>query len=206
MKPHIIGICGGSGSGKSSVLKEIRSIFSTNEVCLLSHDNYYKPIEEQELDRNGEVNFDLPSSYDNLRFISDLNSIAKGQDVIIEEYTFNNPNIVPKKLRFDPAPVIIVEGLFIFHEIDIRSRLDLKVFVQTDIHLMLSRRIIRDQKCRNYPLDDVLYRYENHAMPAFEQFIAPHIRTADIIIQNNFSYKPGATVLSSYIRGVLENS
>ena len=118
---------------------------------------------------------------------------------------FNNMDAKPKTLVFKPAPIIIVEGLFVFHFQEIRKLLDLKVFIHAKENLKVIRRIKRDRLERNYPLDDVLYRYEKHVMPTFEQYIAPYVDKADIIINNNTNFIPALDVVKSFLRQKLTN-
>ena len=115
MKPYVIGICGGSGSGKTTFIKRLRERFDISELCIVSQDDYYLPRDKQYKDHNDEYNFDLPKSFDKKKFRSDLKSLIRGETVTVEEYTFNNPDAKPKLLVFQPAPIIVIEGLFVFH-------------------------------------------------------------------------------------------
>ncbi len=184
-KPFVIGISGGSGSGKTTLVNILRDFFADTDLCIVSQDDYYFPREKQEKDKKGVENFDLPSSIDSDAFKEDIKALLRGEAVERLEYTFNNKAKTPKKLIFKPAPVIIVEGLFVFHLEKIRKMLDFLVFVQAKENLKVIRRINRDQIERNYPLDDVLYRYENHVLPTYEKYIAPYIDRSDIVINNN---------------------
>lgn len=204
-KPLIIGITGGSGSGKTSLINELRANFSNEQICLISQDNYYKPLELQKLDENGVVNFDLPKSIDKSAFLKDVKLLMGGEKVIQLEYTFNNRDAIPKEIVLNPAPIILVEGLFVFHYKKMMNLLDVKVFVHAKENLKVIRRITRDRVERNYPLDDVLYRYENHVLPTFEKYIEPYKERADIIINNNLNYKGGLLVLEGFLRDYLKN-
>lgn len=204
MKPLIIGITGGSGSGKTSFIRQLKQSFARNEVCIVSQDDYYKPKEEQQQDEKGVVNFDLPTSIYKNDLLNDLQVLCQGQVVTRQEYTFNNHLKEPAKLTFHPAPVIIVEGLFILYYPKMREQLDLKVFVDAKESLKIIRRIKRDRIERNYPLDDVLYRYEHHVMPAFEQYIKPFASTADIIVNNNSVFEKGLQMVKGFIRNYLD--
>lgn len=206
MKPFLIGITGGSGSGKTSFIKAIRTAFTPSEVCILSQDDYYFPRDKQEVDDAGVKNFDLPSSIDKKSFKKDLEKLLDGQAVELLEYTFNNERANPKMLRFDPAPVIIVEGIFVLHFKKIRRLLDLKVFLHAKENLKVIRRIKRDQVERNYPIEDVLYRYEKHVMPTFERYIEPYMDNADIVINNNDHFSVGLEVICGFIRQKLKES
>lgn len=199
-KPYIIGITGGSGSGKTTFIKELKDAFGGEEICFVSQDDYYFTKEFQKKDSEGVENFDRPSSIDRKSLEKDLKKLAKGEVVTREEYMFNNKDAKPKMLVFKPAPIIIVEGIFIFHYKKIRKRLDLRVFIEAKENLKVIRRITRDRVERNYPLDDVLYRYENHILPAFEKYILPYRDGADIIINNNYHFKNGLEVFKGFLK------
>ena len=204
-KPYIIGITGGSGSGKTSILRAIRNQISDEDVCIFSLDDYYFPREVQKIDENGIRNFDLPESINEELFLKDLKKLMRGQRIQIQEYTFNNEKKNPQILTRNPAPIIIVEGLFVFHYKAIRELMDLKVFIHTKENIKLIRRINRDREERNYPVEDVLYRYEKHVMPTFEKFIEPYKEEADIILVNNTKYEKATKVIVGFIRDLIKN-
>ncbi|NMM47424.1 uridine kinase [Marinigracilibium pacificum] len=199
-KPFIIGITGGSGSGKTRFLNSLLENFTEEQVCLISQDNYYRPRNEQPVDESGVTNFDLPESIDHHMFAEDIGKLLKGELVEKEEYTFNNDAVTPEILKFKPAPVIVVEGIFVFHFTEVASKMDLKLFIDTKEHLMLKRRIIRDNEERGYDLDDVLYRFENHVGPTYEKYIAPYKSDADLIIPNITHFDSALEVITSFIK------
>jgi uridine kinase len=195
----LIGISGGSGSGKTSFIKELKSHYPPEQVCFLSQDDYYRPRDEQEVDQNGIRNFDLPDSIDQDEFYFDLVKLNNGMVVEKEEYTFNNEHKEKKMLTFSPAPVIIVEGLFVFHNPRVFEMLDLKILLHATDTQKIIRRIKRDRVERNYPLEDVLYRYEHHVLPSFESYIQPFFNKVDIIVNNNKSYLKGRDLLLAFL-------
>lgn len=203
MRPYIIGITGGSGCGKTLFINRITKDFSKEEVCLVSQDNYYRSRKEQPVDENGVQNFDRPESIDIPKFVHDLKKLIEGEIIRIKEYTFNNPELDPEIIEFQPAPVIILEGIFIFYVKEISELINLKIFIDAPEHLMLKRRIIRDQKERGYDLEDVLYRYEHHVMPACEEYILPYKSKTDIIINNHDNFEEGISVIKSHISYIL---
>lgn len=199
-KPYIIGITGGSGSGKTLFLNSLKKDFDAKSVTCVSQDDYYMPREFQLVDKNGQHNFDRPESIDYEHFASDLKALSEGKEIEKEEYTFNNPNVQPKKIIRRPAPVILVEGIFIFHYQKIAELIDLKIFIDAKDYIKLQRRLKRDREERGYDADDVLYKYENHIMPSFQKYIAPYKETADLIIPNNTGFESALDVLKAVIQ------
>ncbi|MDB5140989.1 MAG: udk [Mucilaginibacter sp.] len=185
-KPFIIGIAGGSGSGKTFFLKCFLEHFKDHEVCLVSQDDYYIPVAHtMTKEENKLYNFDLPSTIDHAHFEDDIEKLIRGKSFLKKEYTFNNPDIVPKMLEIKPAPVIIVEGLFILHFKKIASVLNLKIFIEADNDIALQRRIKRDEVERGYSHDDVVYKWENHVTPAYQEYLLPYRNECDQVITNN---------------------
>ncbi len=195
MLTYTIGITGGSGSGKTYLIENLSKQFKQEEICLISQDNYYRTREEQITDEKGVKNFDLPAAIDHERFYGYLMKLRQGYEVEKLEYTFNNPNATPKTILLKPAPIIIVEGIFVQYFNEIENELDLKIFIEAKDHVKLSRRIRRDNEQRGYDLDDVLYRYQYHVMPVYEKFIEPLKHSADLVIPNNSHFDRAIEVL-----------
>jgi uridine kinase len=185
-KPFIIGIAGGSGSGKTFFLKCFLKHFSDSEVSLVSQDDYYFPVPpDMTAEENKHFNFDLPDTIDHDHFEEDIYSLLAGKSITKKEYTFNNPSAIPKMLEIKSAPIIIVEGLFILHFKKISEQLDLKIFIDADDDIALQRRIKRDLIERGYSHDDVMYKWINHVVPAYKEFLLPYKNECDQIIVNN---------------------
>ncbi len=185
INPVIIGIAGGSGSGKTFFLHSFLHHFKTDEVTLISQDDYYIPPGEMTQEENKLYNFDLPSTIDSQQFVMDLKKLMSGEVVYKKEYNFNNPLAVTKILEIHPAPIIIVEGLFILHFEEIRQHINHKIFIESDEEVALLRRIQRDGIERGYPEDDVVYKWHNHVMPAYRQYLLPYKDSCDQLIFNN---------------------
>lgn len=202
-RPYLIGITGGSGSGKTTFLRQLAASFSEDDLCIVSQDDYYHPREKQLQDNKGVKNFDLPSSIDDESFFNDLTKLINGESFIREEYTFNNELAEPELLTIKPAPIIVVEGIFIFHYPKIRNLLNLKVFIHAKEEFKVIRRIKRDREERNYPLDDVLYRYQHHVSPAFDQYTKPYMEISDLIINNHIYFDESLRVLRGFMKDML---
>jgi uridine kinase len=172
-------------------------------MCLLSQDHYYKPITEQLIDDQGIENFDLPTSFEREVFKTDVQRLKKGETVQKTEYTFNKPKSTAATLVFKPAPILVIEGLFVQYFPEIEEQLDFKIFIEAKDHLKLTRRIMRDNEERGYDLNDVLYRYQNHVMPIYESLLVPLKDHADIIIPNNRHFEKALDFVTMAIKGKL---
>ena len=199
-RPFIIGITGGSASGKTLFLTRLMEQFDTDDICLLSQDNYYRPKEHQTKDENGIENFDLPGAIDDVAFAADVEKLRSGEIVTREEYTFNNSEKIPNLLHFYPKKILVVEGIFVFHFPEVAKLLDLKIFIYAQDMIKLKRRIKRDNEERGYDLQDVMYRWKYHVKPTYEEFIRPHKRSCDIVIPNNHHFEKGLQVIVSYLK------
>lgn len=184
-KPFIIGIAGGSGSGKTFFLNSFLHHFKNDEVTLVSQDDYYIPAGEMTQEENKLYNFDLPSTIDDGQFTSDIKKLLMGEAVYKKEYNFNNPLAVVKILEIKPAPIIIVEGLFILHFKEIEALLNYKIFIEADDQVALNRRIRRDGMERGYLEDDVRYKWHNHVVPSYNEFLLPYKDICNQIVINN---------------------
>jgi uridine kinase len=185
-KPFIIGIAGGSGSGKTFFLNCFLEHFKPEEVSLVSQDDYYIPVAHNMTpEENKLYNFDLPRTIDHEHFMNDINELINGGHIFKTEYTFNNPNATPKILEIKSAPILIVEGLFILHFRDIAEVLDLKIFIDAEEEIALKRRLNRDLIERGYSNDDVMYKWINHVVPAYNEYLLPYKSECHKVITNN---------------------
>jgi uridine kinase len=183
--PFVIGICGGSGSGKTTLLKRLSESFSNLSTAVFSMDNYYFPIDRQAKDKNGIVNFDLPTALNEIKLTGDLQQLIKGEPIEVKEYFFNSPPDKNVLITIEPAEILIVEGLFLFHYTEVFKTIDYSVFVDVDHKIQLDRRLYRDQETRGYKRSDILYQWENHVLPCYEQFIEPYRDQAEFIFRND---------------------
>ena len=184
-KAFVVGISGRSGSGKTYLLRLLQESFPSNTISVISQDDYYLPITEQQADDQGQINFDLPSSIDQALLATDLRQLATGNSIKKNTYTFNNPSANSQVLSIQPAPIIIIEGLFIYHFQAIAQQLDLKLFIDCEADIALSRRIKRDAKERGYNEDEVLYQWVHHVEPAYINFLLPYKKEAHYTIRND---------------------
>ena len=185
MKPYIVGIAGGSASGKTYLLNQLQKELRNVPLTLISLDNYYHDLEYQQTDENGEVNFDHPNALDLKRFREDIQKLIDGESVRIREYHFNNPDHVPNMITYEPQPLIIIEGIFAFYETAVERLMDLRVFVEAEEHRKLTRRIKRDYEERGYTMDNVLDQYDRFVVPMYRRFVEPMKHEADLILEQS---------------------
>ncbi|ARS42905.1 uridine kinase [Sphingobacteriaceae bacterium GW460-11-11-14-LB5] len=205
-KPFIIGIAGGSGSGKTFFLNCFLHHFKQDEVTLVSQDDYYIPAGEMTQEENKLYNFDLPSTIDSEQFLRDIKQLMSGEVVYKKEYNFNNPLAVVKILEIKSAPIIIVEGLFILHFKEIAALLDHTIFVDADEQVALDRRIKRDGLERGYPEEDVLYKWHNHVVPAYKEYLLPYREQCNKVVMNNTNEPEEIIGITEDISNDLRNS
>ncbi|MSQ78755.1 MAG: uridine kinase [Flavobacteriaceae bacterium] len=198
--PYLVGITGGSASGKTHLLQSLRGLFAEHELCIVSQDNYYKPLAQQVADENGVVNYDLPSCIDLGYFLSDLEKLKSGQSITKTEYVFNNPGKAPETIVVKPAPIIVIEGLFIYYFEKIFRQLQLKVFVDASEDIKWQRRMLRDRDERGIPHETIEYQWQHHVKPAYDQFLLPFREASDIIVMNNTHIDQSLQVLAGHFR------
>lgn len=184
-KPFIIGIAGSSGSGKTFFLKSFLNRYPADSITLISQDDYYIPANTKTREENRLYNFDLPTAIDRTKFFQDIQDLCEGKTVYKREYTFNNPKIRPRTLEIKPASILIVEGLFIFHYNEVNELLDYRIFLDAEESVALERRLKRDLIERGYNYEDVMYKWQKHVAPAFQQYLLPYKNACDAIIINN---------------------
>jgi uridine kinase len=183
-----VGLAGGSASGKTTFINKLSEKFGPDKICVISQDHYYKGLSEQLRDANGIVNFDHPTGIDFSRIKKDLRQLLRGKQVKIVEYTFNNPNVFPKEITYKPAPIILLEGLFVFADKSLNKMFDYRLYIHADDEVTLERRLNRDTSERGMTKEEVMYQWENHVLPAYNEFLKPHKQNADYIIKNNVDF------------------
>ncbi len=177
----IIGIAGGSGSGKTTLTENIAAHFGP-QISVLRHDDYYKSQTDLSLDDRAKLNYDHPSAFDTDLLIAHLDRLKAGEDVDCPLYDYSRHDRSEETRRVESTPVILLEGILIFENPDLLSRLDMKIFVDTDADVRIIRRILRDVKERGRTLDSVIRQYLATVKPMHEAFVEPSKKNADIII------------------------
>ena len=177
----VIGIAGGTGSGKTTLMQNIMSHFA-GKVTVLSHDNYYKRHDELSLEQRSALNYDEPDAMETSLMVAHLELLRQGKAVDCPVYDFTCHNRSEKTLRIEPKPVIIVEGILIFENEALRNLMDIRLFVDADADVRLCRRILRDVNKRGRTLESVLRQYQQTVKPMHEKYVEPSKKYANIVI------------------------
>lgn len=181
----VIGISGGTGSGKTTVVSQIINELPTDEVCVISQDSYYKATDNLSFEEREKINFDHPRAIDFELLQNHISSLKSGEIIEQPVYSFVTHNRTKDTVKTHPRKVVIVEGILIFNHRELLDLFDIKIFVHADADERLIRRIRRDIKERGRSIDEVLNRYQDTLKPMHDQFIEPSKNFADIIIPND---------------------
>jgi len=201
----IIGICGGTGSGKTTVANRILQSVSANEVAFIQQDSYYRNLDQMPLDFRQRVNFDHPDALDNDLMVEHVRALKAGQAVDLPIYDFKNHARRRETLRMEPKLITIVEGILIFAETRLLEEMDIKVFVDTPDDIRFIRRLRRDIAERGRTADSVIEQYLATVRPMHMQFVEPSKRCADVIIPEGGHNLVSIDLLSGKIRERLAN-
>lgn len=178
MRPLIIGIAGGTGSGKTTLVEKQFGA----DISVLPHDNYYAAHHDMSLEERQTLNYDHPAAFDTDRMIQDLEDLKAGKTVQCPVYDYAIHDRTEETLTLAPNKVILVEGILIFENKALRDLMDIKIFVDTDADVRILRRILRDVKERGRTLESVMEQYLTTVKPMHEQFVEPSKRYADLIV------------------------
>ncbi len=199
MKPFVIGVAGGSGSGKTTVVKHITQTVGDDNLVLLQHDSYYRDLKHIPFEERIKQNYDHPSSLETELLVRHVHALIKGYSVKMPIYDFTNHVRADKVIEITPKPIILVDGILIFYEKELREIMDVKVFVDTDDDLRLLRRLKRDINDRGRSVNSVLNQYETFVRPMHLEFVEPSKRYADIIIPHGGQNKAALEIVNAFI-------
>jgi len=200
----VIGIAGGSGSGKSTFADTVCANLHDADLAVVRHDAFYKPLDHLSLEARRRVNFDHPDSLDTSLLIETLTALKAGRSVHIPRYDFNLHTRIEGFEPLAPPRVLILEGILIFADAALREQIDMKVFIDTDDDDRLIRRINRDINERGRTLEDVLEQYHRTVKPMHRKFVEPSKSWADIIIPHGGRNKVGLDLISRKLHMLLE--
>ena len=199
----IIGIAGGTGSGKTTVVKRIAKALPPHCAAVIPLDSYYNDTTGMTPEERAAINFDHPDAFDWKLLTEHIQMLKEGKAVEQPTYSYIESNRQKETVHVDPKPVIIIEGIMALHYKKLRDMMDLKIFVDTDDDVRLIRNIRRDVVERGRTVDMVLDRYEKVLKPMHEQFIEPTKQYADLIIPWGGDNKTGIHILKTYIQGIV---
>ncbi|MEP6690006.1 MAG: uridine kinase [Gemmatimonadaceae bacterium] len=182
MKPLIIGIAGGSGSGKSTVARRVAESLGGASVAFIDMDAYYRNLTHLSFDERARVNWDHPDAFDIDLLVSQLERLAAGEAIDKPVYDFVTHARRTETVRIAPATVVVIDGILLFVDARVRALCDVKVYVDTDADIRLMRRIRRDLRMRGRPLEEILQQYESTVRPMHLDFVEPSKRYADVIV------------------------
>lgn len=202
----VIGIAGGTGSGKTTFTEALVNIFG-EKVTVIHHDNYYNVLDHLSYEERCKVNYDHPDSFDTDLMIEHIKKLKNGESVEepVYDYTVHNRDKT-KTIKLEPTEIIIIDGILILAEKELCDLMDLKIFVDTDADIRLGRRILRDMSERGRSIESVLTQYQTTVKPMHEQFVEPSKKNADIIILEGGKNKAAIDLFAGYIKDYLEKT
>lgn len=201
----VIGIAGGTGSGKTTLINRIKREFN-DEITILSHDFYYRENGHLPLEERAKLNYDHPNSFETGLMVEHIKQLKEGKPIARPVYDFVIHNRKPETVRVEPAKVIIVEGILIFENKELLDLFDIKVFIDTDPDVRIIRRILRDVRERGRSLDSVINQYLTTVKLMHDEFVEPSKKNADIIIPEGGYNKVALQMLSDRIKALLKTS
>lgn len=202
----LIGITGGTGSGKSTISSEIFKSIKEADMTIIEQDSYYKDQSDLTFDQRVKTNYDHPFAFDNVLLVHHLKELLKGNSIEKPIYDFEKHNRKKETITVHPKNIIILEGILILSEKEIRDLLDIKIFVDTDSDVRVIRRILRDIKDRGRTLDSVILQYMDTVRPAHLQFVEPTKRYADIIIPEGGYNKVAIDIIVTKINAIINDN
>jgi uridine kinase len=202
LNPIIIGIAGGTGSGKSTLADNIRKEFANN-ITMLSHDYYYKSNSHLSFDERKKLNYDHPDAFDTDLLIEHLNKLKKGEVIYRPNYSFVTHLREEQTVEVVPKKVILLDGILIFENKELRDMMDIKIFVDTDADIRFIRRLVRDVSDRGRTLESVIEQYTTTVKPMHEQFVEPSKKYADIIVPEGGYNHVALNMIIEKIRSII---
>jgi len=200
----IIGICGGTGSGKTTVARRILEKVDLDYVAYLQHDSYYRNLGDMPLELRHQINFDHPDALDNELFVNHLRALRAGEGIEMPLYDFATHPRRPETVYVQPKPILIVEGILNFVDAKLRELMDLKIFVETADDLRFIRRLSRDVSERGRSVELVIRQYLDTVRPMHEQFVEPSKRFADVIIPEGGHNSVGIDLITGRIQAQVQ--
>lgn len=204
MNITIIGVAGGSGSGKSTLVRRLQEAFGEEDVSMLCHDYYYKEHTNLSYEQRTQLNYDHPEAFDTDMMIEHIKSLKQNKTIERPVYSFVEHNRMAERITVKPSKVIIIDGILIFENRELRDLMDIKVYVDTDADVRLARRILRDVCNRGRSMESVIEQYLSTVKPMHEEFVEPSKRYADVIIPEGGFNSVAVDMLIQSIRALID--
>lgn len=198
-KIFVVGVAGGSASGKTTIVNRIKEYFGT-DITVISHDSYYKAHDEMPYEERCKLNYDHPDSFESDKMAEDVRKLIKGNEIQMPVYDYTIHNRSKETVTVEPRQVIIVEGILILENKELRDLMDVKIYVDTDADERLMRRIKRDMKERARSIESILSQYSETVKPMHEEFVEPSKKYADVIIPRGGENTAGIAMLQEYLK------
>ena len=205
MEVTVIGVAGGTGSGKSTLVRRLQEAFKDDDVATLCHDYYYKAHPELTYDERTKLNYDHPAAFDTDMLVEHIRALKNNVPIEHPVYSFVEHNRTEETVAVKPSRVIIVDGILIFEHRELRELMDIKVFVDTDADIRLARRILRDVCERGRTMQSVIDQYTTTVKPMHEEFVEPSKKYADVIIPEGGFNSVAVDMLIKNIRLLIED-
>jgi uridine kinase len=203
MEPVVIGVAGGTGSGKTTVAQAVLKRAGTRQISLIQHDAYYKDLSDLPLAQRAMLNFDHPDALDNRLLIAHLQELKAGRPVEMPVYDFTTHTRTGQTRRVEPHRIILVEGILIFADESLRRLMDVKIYVDTDADIRFIRRLQRDIAERGRTMESVIHQYLATVRPMHQEFVEPSKRHADVILPEGGFNEVAIEMIAARIRALL---
>jgi len=201
--PFVIGICGGTGSGKTTITNRLSRALADSGVLVLQQDHYYKDLSHLPLEERSTCNFDHPNALDTRLFIEHVKQLKEGKSIERPVYDFTQHRRLGETVRLESQPAILVEGILVFENEPLRNLMDIRIFVDTDADLRFIRRLVRDIRDRGRTLESVIEQYQKTVRPMHLEFVEPSKRYADIIIPEGGHNEVGIDLVIQKVRSLI---
>ena len=201
-KVCIVGVAGGTASGKTTIVRRIAEYFG-NDLVVISHDSYYQAHDDMTYEERSQLNYDHPDSFETERMANDIRDLIKGRTIEVPVYDYTIHNRSDRTITVAPKPVIIIEGILVLENKELRDLMDAKIYVDTDADERLMRRIRRDMTERARSIESIMEQYATTVKPMHEEFVEPSKKYADIIIPRGGNNLTGIGMLMEYLKHLI---
>lgn len=206
MKPIVIGVTGGTGSGKTTVARAIRDAISRDDIAVIEQDSYYRAQPNLSWEEKLMVDYDHPFAFDNELLVYHLKELVAGRSIQKPIYDFSVYDRTERTITVEPKPIILVEGIMVLEDKTLREMMDIRIFVDTDPDVRVLRRIMRDIKERGRTLDSVVQQYLTRVKPAHDEFVEPSKKYADVILPEGGHNKVAISMLRAMLQAAVEEN